>query len=220
MSETVARVIRASDCRSMPWKNGGGATTEIAVHPPGAGLADFEWRVSIATVATDGPFSTFTGVDRTLTVLEGDGLRLAIGDARPVALHKGSDPLSFAADVPTDARLLGAPVTDLNVMTRRGVWRRTVRRLALEGTAPRAAEHRTHATTVLWLCHRGQVDIGGPDGAARLGALDAWLVEQLRPTAWRIASRLATELYLVELEELSASDCGMQDMHKAVAIEK
>ena len=217
MSETVARVIRASDCRSMPWKNGGGATTEIAVHPPGAGLADFEWRVSIATVATDGPFSTFPGVDRTLTVLEGDGLWLAIGDAGPVALHRGSDPLSFAADVPADARLLGAPVTGLNVMTRRGAWRQTVRRL---GTAPRAAEHRTHATTVLWLCHRGQVDIAGPDGAARLGARDAWLVEQLRPTAWRIASRLATELYLVELEELSASDCGMQDMHKAVAIEK
>ena len=220
MSETVARVIRASDCRSMPWKNGGGATTEIAVHPPGAGLADFEWRVSIATVATDGPFSTFPDVDRTLTVLEGDGLRLAIGDARPVALHKGSDPLSFAADVPTDARLLGAPVTDLNVMTRRGVWRRTVRRLALAGTAPRAAEHRTHATTVLWLCHRGQVDIGGPDGAARLGALDAWLVEQLPPTAWRIGSELATELYLVELEEPFVSDCGMYGMHKAVAIEK
>ena len=31
---------------SMPWKNGGGETTEIAVSPPGAGLDDFDWRVA------------------------------------------------------------------------------------------------------------------------------------------------------------------------------
>jgi len=37
----TARVIRAAECRSMPWKNGGGATTEICVRPPGAGLDDF-----------------------------------------------------------------------------------------------------------------------------------------------------------------------------------
>ncbi|TIV74879.1 MAG: HutD family protein, partial [Mesorhizobium sp.] len=31
------RILRAADYRVMPWKNGGGTTTEIAVSPDGAG---------------------------------------------------------------------------------------------------------------------------------------------------------------------------------------
>ena len=50
----------------MPWKNGGGETAEIAVSPPGAALDDFDWRLSMARVETDGPFSAFPGIDRTL----------------------------------------------------------------------------------------------------------------------------------------------------------
>jgi environmental stress-induced protein Ves len=47
----------------MPWKNGGGETTEIAVFPDGAGLSDFDWRVSMARVDGDGPFSSFPGIE-------------------------------------------------------------------------------------------------------------------------------------------------------------
>jgi uncharacterized protein len=66
-------VRRHQDYRRMPWKNGGGETAEIAVFPEGATLDDFDWRISMATVSADGPFSLFPGVDRTLSVLEGDG---------------------------------------------------------------------------------------------------------------------------------------------------
>ena len=72
------RILRASTYRRMPWKNGGGETTEIAVSPEGAGLDDFAWRISMARVDGDGPFSAFAGVDRTLSILEGEGLRLEI----------------------------------------------------------------------------------------------------------------------------------------------
>jgi environmental stress-induced protein Ves len=44
------KVVRASDCRTTAWKNGGGSTTEIAVQPAGASLDDFDWRVSMARV--------------------------------------------------------------------------------------------------------------------------------------------------------------------------
>ena len=71
------KLLRARNHRRMPWKNGGGVTTEIAVFPANAGLEDFEWRLSMATVASDGPFSLFAGIDRTLAVLEGEGLVLA-----------------------------------------------------------------------------------------------------------------------------------------------
>ncbi len=43
----------------MPWKNGGGETAEIAVFPPSADLSEFGWRISMATVSSDGPFSAF-----------------------------------------------------------------------------------------------------------------------------------------------------------------
>ena len=57
-------------------------TTEIAVFPADAGLEDFAWRLSMATVASDGPFSSFAGVDRTLAVLEGEGIVLSV-EGRP-----------------------------------------------------------------------------------------------------------------------------------------
>jgi len=60
------KILRSADHKRMPWKNGGGETVEIAISPQGAGLADFDWRVSMATVASDGPFSVFPGIDRTL----------------------------------------------------------------------------------------------------------------------------------------------------------
>ncbi|MGR7000643.1 HutD/Ves family protein [Yinghuangia aomiensis] len=60
-----------------PWRNGGGETREVAAEPSADG--GFAWRVSIATIAQDGPFSAFPGVDRTITLLEGAGVHL-VGD--------------------------------------------------------------------------------------------------------------------------------------------
>ena len=47
------RILRAEDYRKMRWKNGGGETAEIAVFPQNAGLDDFGWRVSVATVEAE-----------------------------------------------------------------------------------------------------------------------------------------------------------------------
>lgn len=165
------QLLRAAQHRRMAWKNGGGETTEIAVWPPGAGLDDFEWRISMARIASDGPFSAFAGVDRTLAVLSGDGLRLAIGDAAPVELHPGDAPLAFAADLPTHATLLGGDVTDLNVMTRRGGWRHQVERHAVRGSL--ALPDAPGVT--LWLCSDGALRRVGPAEASDLGPGDAWL---------------------------------------------
>ena len=108
----MAKIIRAADCRRMKWKNGGGETAEIAVFPEGAALDDFDWRVSMARVETDGPFSAFPGVDRTLAILEGEGLVLRVANQNPVELTGRSEPLSFPADAPTTARLIAGPITD------------------------------------------------------------------------------------------------------------
>src|SRR5690348_16103916 len=76
--DCAMRIIRSSDYRRMPWKNGGGETVEVTIAPEGASLDAFDWRVSMARVASSGPFSRFPGVDRTLAVLAGGGMRLDV----------------------------------------------------------------------------------------------------------------------------------------------
>jgi len=67
----MLRIIRSADYLTRPWKNGGGTTRDIASSPPGASLDDFVWRLSLAQVDRDGPFSRFDNVDRTLVLLSG-----------------------------------------------------------------------------------------------------------------------------------------------------
>ena len=100
------KILTPDDYRRMPWKNGGGETIEIAVEPEDAGLDDFAWRLSMAKVERDGPFSRFPGVDRTLCVLEGEGIRLAVDGRAPVELTRGSAPYSFPGDVAAMLRSL------------------------------------------------------------------------------------------------------------------
>ena len=128
----MARLLPNADHRRMPWKNGGGETVEVIVHPEGASLSDFGWRVSMASVASDGPFSVFPGIDRTLAVLSGDCMALSIEGLGDRLLTPQSAPLAFPADAPTTARLAGGPITDLNVMTRRGAFRHRLDRHVAE----------------------------------------------------------------------------------------
>ncbi|MFR9789085.1 HutD family protein [Streptomyces sp. MB22_4] len=115
----TVRVLRADGRPAAPWKNGGGLTREVAAAPDGAGTADFAWRVSLADVAQEGPFSRFEGVDRVITLVDGPGMVLTVdGSAHSVAERYA--PFAFPGDADTDCRLLGGPLVDLNVMTRRG----------------------------------------------------------------------------------------------------
>ena len=90
----------------------------------------FDWRVSMAEVASDGPFSLFPGIDRTLTVIEGEGMELMIEGRPSLIVGAGADPVVFPGDVPTSAKLQSGPIRDLNVMTRRGRFQHDVRRIS------------------------------------------------------------------------------------------
>ncbi|MFJ1613042.1 HutD family protein [Streptomyces sp. NPDC088251] len=135
------RVLRAADRTATPWKNGGGVTREIAAFPEGAPLDAFDWRVSLADVSRDGPFSSFPGVDRTLTVVEGAGMDLVVGGEHHI-VDEPHWPHDFPGDLETYGRLLGGPVANVNVMYRRertsaevAVVRGTVRLSAPRGGA-------------------------------------------------------------------------------------
>lgn len=109
-------IYRAADRIFLPWKNGGGTTAEILCWPEGAGFDDFTLRLSTARVDTSGPFSSFPGVDRILTVLDGGNITLDIGTARHHL--QPLEPFAFAGDEPCQA-IIDRPVLDFNVMLRR-----------------------------------------------------------------------------------------------------
>lgn len=115
-------LLRASERAAVPWKNGGGRTHEVMVHPPGADMAAFLWRLSIAEVADAGPFSTFEGIDRTLAMVSGT-LELAIGEAESrVRLDNQSPPVRFRGEERTFGTPVAGTAIDLNAMTRRGAF--------------------------------------------------------------------------------------------------
>lgn len=167
-------LLPAARHRRMPWKNGRGETVEIAVHPQGAGLADFGWRLSMAGVSEDGDFSVFEGIDRTLAVLSGAGIVLEVAGA-PQRLTQVTAPLAFPADAPAHARLIAGPITDLNLMTRRGAFRHCLRRVT-DPEAAFAPDWRLVLATA-----PASIEIAGR--AVTLGALDALICEGVEARA-------------------------------------
>ncbi|MBY5360136.1 HutD family protein [Rhizobium leguminosarum] len=176
------RILRAGDHKRMPWKNGKGETVEIAVFPPDASINDFEWRISMATVAEDGPFSIFPGVDRTLAILDGNGMVLDVEGRSPVPLTTASDPLAFPADIPVAARLEDGTITDLNVMTRRDGLSHTLIRIDVDGSKT----VRLSPSTCLFLCHRGALSFRRDRELGALAAGDALLIEKAAATVLEI----------------------------------
>ena len=109
--------LTATDYIRQPWKNGKGETVELSRADCNGAML---WRLSMATVAEDGPFSIFPGIDRNLTVLDGPGFRL-IGDGIDLPCPPLS-PVAFPGDVAVQALETGGRTsTDFNVMTARGL---------------------------------------------------------------------------------------------------
>jgi uncharacterized protein len=105
------RIVRMSVLKTAPWKNGGGVTREIAVCRVGDELA---WRLSMADVASDGPFSPFEGVTRILTVIDGNGMELISANGTQEALF--GSPIRFDGALRLVSKLKNGSLRDLNLM--------------------------------------------------------------------------------------------------------
>lgn len=105
--------------RILPWRNGGGSTREVAIEPIGATVdSGFLWRISVASVAAEGPFSRFPGVDRSLWLLRGRGMELEV-EGRLLRLDQRLQRFDFPGEWSIQARLVDGPNEDLNVMVAR-----------------------------------------------------------------------------------------------------
>ena len=119
-----SRVIPANEYRRERWRNGLGWTREIhaAVNPatanPAVGDA-WTWRLSIAEIERDAPFSSFPGVGRELVLLSGNGLRLRFDDGESVVLEPPHGRLRFDGERAVTGELVDGPTQDFNLMWRR-----------------------------------------------------------------------------------------------------
>jgi environmental stress-induced protein Ves len=114
-----SKLFKPADFRKIPWKNGLGVTTELVVEVIDDDV--FAWRLSMARVAEDGPFSDFTGYQRTLVLLDGEGITLAHAGQDKQALNNPLDLAQFDGKGPTTATLHHGPIEDFNIMTRSGI---------------------------------------------------------------------------------------------------
>ena len=113
----TVKILTASDFKEMPWKNGGGSTTELyRINAPGN--ESFLFRLSKASVKTSGPFSIFPNIDRILILLKGKGFKLKF-TAIEKTLTKEENISSFKGEESIHCDLLDDECVDFNIMTDR-----------------------------------------------------------------------------------------------------
>jgi environmental stress-induced protein Ves len=108
------QVIELKNVSPSPWRNGGGVTRELLAWPD---AQDWAWRMSVAEVASSGPFSKFDGVLRWFAVLAGAGVCLDMA-GQTHELTSRSAPLCFDGAAPVHCQLLDGATQDFNLMLR------------------------------------------------------------------------------------------------------
>ncbi|WP_050603848.1 HutD family protein [Ruegeria sp. 6PALISEP08] len=104
-------MMRVDACKATRWANGGGVTRELAAKRVGGQVA---WRISVAEIEREGPFSRFPGLARVHTIIEGAGL--ALHGADEVLSARPFEPLRFDGALAVTARLLDGPCRAFNVI--------------------------------------------------------------------------------------------------------
>ncbi len=108
-------IIRRASLTAVPWA--GGTSRQIAAGPD---PKNWDWRLSIAEITKAGPFTPMPGMDRIITVVEGELIALTVNGVEQ-ALEKYR-PFRFSGDSTTSATLPTGALKDLNLMTRRGTF--------------------------------------------------------------------------------------------------
>lgn len=194
----IGRILRSSDYQRMPWKNGGGTTTEIwkADSPAGEML----WRLSIADVSSNGPFSEFPGIDRWIMVIEGNGMELSIEEIGTKRLDRLYDPLFFPGDARTRCRLLGGPIRDFNFMIRRSFGQGVLQAFQLPAKAISPSREDVAAVHVL----RGSAELETNE-VRDLMEGDSWISEEPRRAKVRALTDAVVAIISIDTTPLVAA---------------
>lgn len=191
--------LPAHEYRRERWRNERGWTREIHRHPEGA--ADWQWRVSIAEIDHDAPFSAFPGVDRELVLLQGEGMHLKFVDGEAVTLRPPHERIRFAGERPLHAELIDGPTHDFNLMWKRDALQATLLHRPLVGPMVFFAE-----PGVTWLIYlmQGQAWFKDLTRPLRLAQFDSVLLQPDPEGPSRLILEGGGELLLARLAPASA----------------
>jgi environmental stress-induced protein Ves len=108
----MGSLLQLEDFKIMRWKNGRGTSAQIAIEPPLAVAATdpFHWRLSTALVLGSHEFSVYSGYERVIMVVRGNGLVLNEHTLPPFI------PYHFSGSEKVSADLLMGPVEDIGVI--------------------------------------------------------------------------------------------------------
>jgi environmental stress-induced protein Ves len=192
---TRLTLLHANEYKRVRWKNDGGWTTEIAREPSDA-ASDFVWRISIADIESDGPFSAFPGVARDLLLLAGNGIELDIDDAPPLRLTERFQRVRFEGESRVECRLLAGATRDFNVMTQRDAARADVMGRPLVGSMMLFPE-----AGVVWLAHlvSGAAKARSGSDVAEIGIGDTLRIDFASRDDGRVVIEGGGEIVLVKL---------------------
>ena len=168
-----------NDIAPVSWKNGGGTTREIACWPINSNIETFDWRISVARIDRNGPFSTFSGVDRVITLLDGAGVTLLDENGTSHALTQPLKPHAFDGEASIYGELIAGSSEDLNIMVRRGRIHASVSVLDDAASLPVAGAGMLLAVGACWHLHASD---GTPYTLAP--GQGVWWGGQ--PTAWSV----------------------------------
>ncbi|MBR0557857.1 HutD family protein [Ciceribacter sp. L1K23] len=188
------RIQRSEEHKVMPWKNGLGVTREVALAPSPRPDAPFLWRLSLATIRGSGPFSLFSGIDRTIAALSGKPVRLMVDGKEDATLDALGEPYSFSGDAVVEAITEGGETTDLNIMTLRGSATHRMSRLVCSQSLAVTTEHEFN---MIVFTSRATITANG--NAEQVDAFDV-LLDIGRHESLTIKAATPTTAYLIGID--------------------
>ncbi|MDP9096777.1 MAG: HutD family protein [Pseudomonadota bacterium] len=112
----MSRVLRAAGLPVSRWPNGAGRKADL--------LTGDGWLIGFAWLDADAPFSMLTGMDRTITLVEGPGFTLDVA-GQALSVEARFEPTCFDGGAVTACQIAG-PSRVLNAMTERARFRHAV----------------------------------------------------------------------------------------------
>jgi len=172
----MIKIISPQEFKTVPWKNGMGETIELAINEGGT-LEKFDWRISMASVVEDGPFSAFSGFERTLILVKGNGISLQ-HDGKPTdKLSNLLDVTTFDGRLKTSGILYSGPINDFNIIADKQKYKVTVQTYVENVDVDLRPAYLSFV-----YCLSGDASISSPDGTDKISLTHGSLLKITQPS--------------------------------------
>ncbi|RYZ53017.1 MAG: DNA-binding protein VF530 [Proteobacteria bacterium] len=209
--------LTSKDYREMPWKNGGGSTTEIAIYPETASLNEpFLWRLSLAQLKESGPFSSFPGYDRSIVQLSGKPMTLK-HDGHADKRLEPLVPYPFDGEWKTES-VLSERAEDFNLMTLSTAFEARLDRFDLALDKELKKESQDH--TIIWVFD-GEVEWKTSADKKILNTGDTLILEMARGLIYTLEAKSEQAIvFVAKLKVKGKPSVKAKDPLAGVTLEK